>query len=344
MKACHDNVVWSLLDTGDLENLQAFTPPHFAWLSIHEDDKITPLQKAALAGISSEDFDPYFRVIEWVVGEGADPAQQAPVSCTYGTDLWKNHDKKGTRVHIDYKNHSAVSLVLSCRKCLEHEMSQKGKQQADWTREIEYLKGALARMAKTEANVKPPRITISRSVLELWESLCHCSKTHNVTFETSDGQVTAHDLVLQKASPVLDAMLFGSLVEARRKTIDVKDASSSGVSLFLEVLYTGCTCNDLEWETVLTAMDLAHRWAVDYIVVMLSGILQTLINDENFVAITEAAAYKGPDTLRKACRMFGNNNKTVQAQLKAGKLPRVVQDLLGVSEGLVNGQKKRRIL
>ena len=32
----------------------------------------------------------------------------------------------GTRVHIDYKNHSAVSLVLSCRKCLEHEMSQKG--------------------------------------------------------------------------------------------------------------------------------------------------------------------------------------------------------------------------
>ena len=45
-------------------------------------------------------------------------------------------------------------------------------------------------------------------------------------------------------------------------------------------------------------MDLAHRWAVDYIVVMLSGILQTLINDENFVAITEAAAYKGPDTLR----------------------------------------------
>ena len=136
MKACHDNVVWSLLDTGDLENLQAFTPPHFAWLSIHEDDKITPLQllgfeelcrscrqdrdrgiavpvaqssaiglccfedvccprKAALAGISSEDFDPYFRVIEWVVGEGADPAQQAPVSCTYGTDLWKNHDKKG---------------------------------------------------------------------------------------------------------------------------------------------------------------------------------------------------------------------------------------------------------
>ena len=53
------------------------------------------LRKAALAGISSEAFDPYFRVIEWVVGEGADPAQQAPVSCTYGTDLWKNHDKKG---------------------------------------------------------------------------------------------------------------------------------------------------------------------------------------------------------------------------------------------------------
>ena len=38
-----------------------------------------------------------------------------------------------------------------------------------------------------------------------------------------------------------------------------KEATSSGVSLFLEVLYTGCTCNDLEWNTVLMAMDLAHR-------------------------------------------------------------------------------------
>ena len=50
---------------------------------------------------------------------------------------------------------------------------------------------------------------------------------------------------------------------------------------------------------MLTAMDLAHRWSVDYIVVMLSGILQTLINEENFVAISEAAAYKGPDSLRR---------------------------------------------
>ena len=31
---------------------------------------------------------------------------------------------------------------------------------------------------------------------------------------------------------------------------------------------------------------------------MLSGILQTLISEENFVAISEAAAYKGPDSLR----------------------------------------------
>ena len=30
------------------------------------------LRKAALAGISSEAFDPYFRVIEWVVGNMAD--------------------------------------------------------------------------------------------------------------------------------------------------------------------------------------------------------------------------------------------------------------------------------
>ena len=30
--------------------------------------------------------------------------------------------------------------------------------------------------------------------------------------------------VLQKASPVLDAMLCGSLVEARRKTIEVKES------------------------------------------------------------------------------------------------------------------------
>ena len=30
--------------------------------------------------------------------------------------------------------------------------------------------------------------------------------------------------------------------------------------------------------------------------------------------------------LRKACRMFGNNNKTIQSQLKAGKLPRIAPE------------------
>ena len=37
------------------------------------------------------------------------------------------------------------------------------------------------------------------------------STTHNVTLETADGNVTAHDHVLMAASPVLEAMLQSAM-------------------------------------------------------------------------------------------------------------------------------------
>ncbi|CAE7214848.1 unnamed protein product, partial [Symbiodinium necroappetens] len=72
------------------------------------------------------------------------------------------------------------------------------------------------------------------------------------------------------SSPVLRVMLESSMVEGKQKRIKVKDAASSGVSLFVEMLYTNATRHGPDYKTVLTALDLAHRWQVENVVQILA--------------------------------------------------------------------------
>ena len=86
-----------------------------------------------------------------------------------------------------------------------------------------YGRKAASVQCQPQVNVKRPRITISRSVVELWEGLCQCTKTHNVTFETSDGQVTAHDLSL-------GLVLFSSQSMREDAVSQMKSCSAEGVA------------------------------------------------------------------------------------------------------------------
>ena len=48
---------------------------------------------------------------------------------------------------------------------------------------------------------------MDQGTVELWERVLDATETHNLTFEASDGLVTAHAHVLKEASKVLKAML-----------------------------------------------------------------------------------------------------------------------------------------
>ena len=109
--------------------------------------------------------------------------------------------------------------------------------------------------------------------------------------------------------------------EGTSRRIQVRDSSSSGVSLFLDVLYTSFTREDPDHKTMLEDLDLAHRWQVHGVVQTLSVALRGKIDANSFVAIAEAATLKGLEMLEKACASFGSADEQVQGMLKKGNLP-----------------------
>merc|ERR1719335_1770952 len=152
-------------------------------------------------------------------------------------------------------------------------MHEKGRIKADWTAEIANLTQVLNKLGKTYLS----KMSVDISVVEMWERMLNARSSHDVTFRTKDGAITAHLSLLSQASPVLDAMLSSGMRESTEKCIEVKDVSSKAMSFFLELLYTGTTCSDADARTALPALDLAHRWQVDGVVAMMSRALEGML-------------------------------------------------------------------
>jgi len=223
-------------------------------------------------------------------------------------------------------------------------MQEKGKSRADWTVEIANLSQVLTILGEV-SKTQSDKMSVDLSVVELWERVFHASSFHDVTFKTADGAVTANNLVLSQASPVLAAMLSSTMREGTEKCIEVKDVSSKGATFFLELLYTGMTCSDIEdigSAAALSALDLAHRWQVTNVVGMTARALESLLTDETFASIAEAGALKGISELKEACMAFAAGSSIVKQQVKDGKLPQVVLELLGERAGSKHDSKRRR--
>ena len=90
--------------------------------------------------------------------------------------------------------------------------------------------------AASSQSVTGPRVPIDEGIAELWEKSLAAKESHDLTIETADGLVTAHAHMLKAASAVVTAMLDSPMKEGKAQRIEVKDASSKAVSLFLEML------------------------------------------------------------------------------------------------------------
>ena len=190
---------------------------------------------------------------------------------------------------------------------------------------------------------KALRVSVHEGVAELWEKCLVAKASHDLTFKTADGEVTAHAHMLKEASSVISAMLASTMKEGQVRTIEVKDTNSSSVSLFLEILYTCSTESDPDYNTALEALDLAHRWQVHFVVTILSDLLGELISDENFAQIAEQASLKGLETLKLASQRFGAASHVVQAQLKEARFPSAVMQLFpSADKPTLEPKKKRR--
>ena len=161
------------------------------------------------------------RLISW----GASPWQTCSNSkCT--VTIWAQ--KEGTEIEVDPSKHSAISYVQEWLVKLENKPL--------WVKTFVALGRVLDRFATAVPREKVTRVSIHEGIAELWERYLAAKASHDLTFKTADGEVTAHVQMLKEASLVVSAMLASPMKEGQDRTIEVKDTNSSSVSLFLERL------------------------------------------------------------------------------------------------------------
>lgn len=126
-------------------------------------------------------------------------------------------------------------------------------------------------------------------------------------------EVHAHSTVLRGASSVLKAMLSTQgMREGAQRIIEVTGSSARAVSLVLGLVYTGAVpagCGDedeqdLSMATILSALDLAHRWQLLHVVQMLAAAAAKRINSESFEAAMDTALRLELPALLAASRSF----------------------------------------
>eukprot|EP00438_Fugacium_kawagutii_P020955 Skav211846 [mRNA] locus=scaffold305:845915:847355:+ [translate_table: standard] len=251
---------------------------------------MTPLLKASYRFVETWE-EKYSNIIEWLVGQGADPTYRFPAT-------WPRVKFGGQEVSIH--GSSVLDIVTSWLHAAE-----KTEDVADDTQILSKL---IQRITAASLNLTSPQrhqVRVDQSIVDLWERILGSTSSHDVNFLTADATVSAHSLVLQEASPVLKAMLSSCMKEGKTGQIEVRDASSSALRLFLEILYT-CSSSSSEpsCEDTLAALDLAHRWQISGVVGILEEVLQEMISEETFWAIAEAAALKDLAKLKSACKSF----------------------------------------
>ena len=168
---------------------------------------------------------------------GADPKKKLSPKNSHVHQVWKRDDVEQTMVEVPCKSHSPLTFLFVLLEAF-----RKSKGGASWSARIGYLERALSVMTSTAA-ARKPKVPVHQSVVDVWHSVQDMTSTHNVIFETADGKVSAHAMVLTAASPVLKAMLESSMKEGSSKRIEVKDSCKGCVSLFLDILYMSSTCN-----------------------------------------------------------------------------------------------------
>ena len=75
------------------------------------------------------------------------------------------------------------------------------------------------------------------------------------------------------------------------KTLHLSTLDFSGQHL-LRILYTCSTKGDPDYRVALQALDVAHRWQVEVVVTVLTGLLEGMISDESFAEIADHAVLK----------------------------------------------------
>lgn len=147
------------------------------------------------------------------------------------------------------------------------------------------------------------RVFIHDGVVDRWDKILHHEASHDVVIETADGSCSANAAVLRQASNALSAALSWPR-DGRGITLNLKDSHGAAVKLFLELIYSGSTSIDVDADVAIEALELAHRWQVDDVTVMVGRLLEGLLTEATVEAIADAAQRMQIQHLQQVCRVF----------------------------------------
>ena len=222
-------LLWGLLEANQLDAVKKLNPERVDFKSLDGTYGITLLIQCANMALNESKkvkVEQVLDCIEWLISCGASPWQKCPLETE---ENWCFSLKEGTEEEEEgpcYSDHTAISYARSWVKQLS------GK--PEWAEEFAGIGRVLESFATAIPQQKAARVPIHETVVELWEKQLAAKASHDLTFKTADGEVTAHAQMLKDASSVISAMLASPMKEGHAQAIWVKDASSSAVSLFLE--------------------------------------------------------------------------------------------------------------
>ena len=174
----------------------------------------------------SDDHQEALDKVEWLISQGASTTQK----CTGGSWSLYDEDEGEFNFTVERKGLSAIAYVKAWRAKLY--------EKNPWPDTYNFLGQVFTTFARTPSSSRNygAKVPINEGIAELWEKYLSAKDAHDLTIETGDGKVTAHAQMLKEASPVVRAMLESPMKEGLAQRIEVKDTSSSAVSLFLEFL------------------------------------------------------------------------------------------------------------
>ena len=217
-----------LEDFTPLKELKKMNLEGFDWSSRDETGK-TPLVFAIQYALCSPvgRLDDALKTIDWLIYSGASVQQK----CTGGKSVHVFNEKPDKpRIDVECQGLSAISYVRALQRKMREKLEHWKDQEA-----------FLAKVVKSFAvacfpSPARPRVSIDQGIAELWEKSLAARDSHDLTIVTADGVVTAHAHMLKAASLVVTAMLGSPMKEGKAYRIEIKDASSKALSLFLETL------------------------------------------------------------------------------------------------------------
>ena len=136
-----------------------------------------------------------------------------------------------------------------------------------------------------------------------FSSLLDDTSTHDVTFKTSDGgSVSGHRAIVAAGSPMLCAMLYGSMKESKEKEIELPSMDTSSLRHLLTFMYTGqVEVTTDECHGLLMA---ARYFNVAVLETKCIDTIAASLNDINCCKFTIFAVEQQLDVLLKQCYVY----------------------------------------